>query len=252
MSARGKTDSAFETLQEAHRRLTRAYVQVHQASSRFYTRPIVDDHLRRRLGELHDAYIHAAETDFDSPQQARWLHQEATDFKALASTFTGAWRPGKLASSVTSFFNLAPVGILFGITGAGAAALAILQSCLCHLMTWTPLVGTGFLLTGLVFGFQSKRELFVRADTGISHGIYGAEDAVFRALGGRKAHERPIDGIGWLWIATAWLVFAVLGSVAIEEGLFAHKNHWLMYVFAAAGLALAVYAFARARSRRPQ
>jgi hypothetical protein len=251
ITAENTPEGSFRSLKEAHVRLTKAYNDAHDASG-FLTRPVVDDHLRRRLKQLRDVYIQAAESTFHAPTERRWLHEESDRMEKLASTFSRRWRPFKFATGVRSAVGFfAPLGLFLGATGFSAAALAIFQRCLCHVMAFGPLLASVAIGLALPNAFHDKRKMFIEA-LPLKGGIYGAEDAIFQALGEAKPRERPVDLIGWLWIAGIWFVAAVTGSIAIERGLFQHQHHWVLYAFAAAAALAAVYAFVDWFRRKPQ
>ena len=157
MSPAEQPDRNFEKLRSAHDRLAGAYVEAHRkAESKVWARPIVDGHLRRQSRALRDAYIQARETTFDSPAESEWLLEEADEWEKLESTFTEQWRPGTVTKTITSVFGFPGLVGLLGFTGLSAALLALLESCLCHLMAVTPLLAGAALAFTYVLGFVEE------------------------------------------------------------------------------------------------
>lgn len=242
----------FHQLQEAHDGLTAAYVYAHnEAGEKFWARAVVDDHLRRRLKALRDAFIQARETKFRSESQQKWLEQQADDLTGLEATFNRRWDTGKYAGGVTAVFGLPGVVAGLSATGVSAAVLAILQACLCHLLVLVPMSFSVALFLTFAQGFYDKRRLFLDADTGVEGGVYGVEDRVFFLLGAHKGRERQLDVIGWFLITVVWAAAAIIEESAIRKGLFLNPFHWLLGLYAGLAAIIAVAVALHSRGRVP-
>jgi hypothetical protein len=238
-------------LKRAHERLTAAYVEVHkQAAGDRLMRPVVDDHLRRRVRALHDAYLHAAETTFRSVGDREWLRDEAERLLRLETTFRSQRNLGRALGSASMVFGLPGVVGLLSITGVTAGALALLNRCLCQLIGLVPLFASIVILLVFCLAFWNKRKLFREANTGTTGGVYGAEDDVFRAVGVDKEREPAVDLHGWLLITVIWAVATVIERTASGH-LYGTSRGWLFWVLLGGAALMSVGTFVSSRIRQP-
>jgi len=238
-------------LQQAHERLTSAYVEVHrQAETDRWVRPIADDHLRRRTRALHDAYLHAAATTFRSEGDQKWLVDEAEALQRLESTFRSRRNLGRLVGGANMVIGLPGVLWLLSITGVSAGALALLDSCLCHLIGLVPWIATLTIVFTLCVAFFRKRSIFKAADTGAEGGVYGVENEVFGALGIEKEREPPVDLHGWALITVIWIVATVI-EVTASGRLYETSREWLFWTLLVLAAGITVVTYFSARLRQP-
>lgn len=241
-----------DELKDAHVRLTESYIKVHkQASKERLARPIVDDHLRRRTQALHDAYLHAARTLFKHDSDQAWLIKEAATLQELESTFRWRWKLKGVATGASTVFGIPGLFGLVTATGGSAVLLSLLNACLCRLIFAAPVFASVTIYLTFSDAFFDKRKLFLRAETGVDDGIYGAEDDVFSALGLEKEPERPVDVHGWLLTAVIWALAILVENAATSRHLFYNSRAWLFWVFLLGALIMTVASFIRARRRKP-
>ena len=242
----------IEGLRAAHDRLTAAYVGVHRAAEKSrLVRPIVDEHLRRRTRTLHDAYLHAAETVFPQEADQQWLTKEADALQRLESTFRWRWALNQVAGGANMVFGLPGVIGLLSATGISASAIALLNGCLCQLVSLVPLWASLAVFVTFSSAFFDKRKLFLATDAGVKNGVYGAEDEVFKALGIEKEPERAVDLNGWLLITAIWVVAILVEEAATSRHLFYNSRDWLFWVCLGVAVVMSVVSFFRARRRKP-
>lgn len=246
-----ETERDFKQLQEAHDRLSQAYVIAHRSAHGLGARPIVDGHLRKGTESLRNAYIQARETTFRADEYRVWLDAEISALGDLRATFDHEWHAGSWIAGFTSIFGLPGFASAITLTGIAAGTLAILRSCMCRLVELVPYIFSIALFVTFVVGFEAKRKLFLKTPEDSDGGIYALEDDVFAALGEEKTRERPLDVMGWALMTLAFVVATIVGRSAIDHGLFTNKNFFLMYFFCGSLALMTVVSYLGSRVRKP-
>ena len=232
--------SDIEDLKRANDRLTAAYVKVHRAAGKEkLARPLLDDHLRRQTQALRDAYLHAAETVYPLRADQEWLTQEADALQRLETTFRWRWGVGRVAGGATMVFGIPGVIGLLSATGISASALALLNECLCQLISVVPTFVSIAIYLTFCSAFSEKQKLLRDTDTGLKDGIYGAEDAVFGALHVDKERERPVDLQGWLLITGVWILALLFQEAAKSRYIISDSRTLLFLLFLGGAVTMA-------------
>lgn len=168
----------------------------------------------------------------------------------LEETFRSRRNLGRYLTSVNFVVGLPGVVSFLSLGGITAAALTLLNECLCHLVGFVPLVSTVVIIAVYWWAFSSKRTLFQKANTGVEGGIYGAEDQVFKTLGISKDPEPPVDFQGWVLIAAVWGVAAVFEQTA-DGRLYSSSRGPILWVYFAVAALIAVGFYFYSRGRTP-
>jgi hypothetical protein len=241
----------LERLRVTHDRLIEAYVSAHRAARNILIRPVVDAHLRKGTHALRDAYVQARESTFRFPAAETWLDEEIENLEELEPTFDRRTGASSWLKGVSGVFGFPGVTSVLAVTGVSGAALALFKECLCHLVGVAPLVIMFALIATFIVAYELKRALFLRTPEGAGGGIYGLEDEAFAAADASKPPERKLDVIGWALIPATYVLFGLIGTAAIDKGLFSNDKFGLIWWLAGLTAAVALVMYVRARRRTP-